>query len=97
MVLELREQSADLWPLHGARSWVSVTRTRCCEELVFVFTVDSLGSGSMSTVVSGDVGPVTASGSGDIIVTGGSGSESQGSEFRTATRSLSALRVALYN
>ena len=55
--------------------------TRCCLELVFVFTVEILGSGSMSTVVSGsgDVGPVTASGSSDIIiVTAGSGTSGGG-------------------
>ena len=66
MLLELREQFADLCPGHGDRSWARAFRTRCLEP-VFVFTVDSLGSVSVSTVVFGDAGPVTASGSGDIV------------------------------
>ena len=77
-----------------------MTRTRCCLELVFVFTVEILGSGSMSTVVSGsgDVGPVTASGSSDIIiVTGGPGTNrgvclrGQSSELQLSHSLLSGL------
>ena len=69
-----------------------------------MFTVEILGSVSMSTVVSGsgDVGPVTASGSTDIIiVTAGSGTNRgvclRGQSSELQLKSLSALRVALLN